>query len=63
MNCVPDSMPTHFQTPLKIGSKSREVADGRVTYLRMEASEFKTPALDDEERGELIVSIGGVWLR
>ena len=56
-------MPTHFQTPLKIGSKSREVADGRVTYLRMEASEFKTPALDDEERGELIVSIGGVWLR
>jgi hypothetical protein len=37
-------------------------ANGRATHPRIEASEFKTPTLDDYEGGELSVGIG-VWLR
>lgn len=39
-----------------------ERMDRQTTYPKFEACEFETPALDDDEGGELSVGIG-VWLR
>jgi hypothetical protein len=39
------------------------VANGRVTYPRIEASEFETPTLDGDKRAELSVGFGRVWSR
>ena len=66
VNAVPESTPTHFQSPLRVGSEIGgvlEVTNGGATYSRIEANEFKAPALDDDEGGKLFVGIGEIWLR